>query len=165
MNFRRAGVLKNRSRTSIVVPRGRRHVRHGRRRAALDVDARAVAVLGGRGLEPEPRDGGDGRERLAPEPHRRDGGEPLRVAELRGRVALEREQGVVAVHPAAVVGHAHQREPALLDVDGDRAGARVEGVLDELLHDGGGSLDHLARGDLVHEPGGQDVDARHRAPS
>ncbi len=78
---------------------------------------------------------------------------------------LEREDRVVLRHPAAVVGDAHEREPTLLDVHRDRARARVERVLDELLHDGRRTLDDLPRRDLVHDAGGQDLDARHRRPS
>jgi hypothetical protein len=76
-------------------------------------------------------------------------------------VALEGEQRVVAVHPGTVVRDPHEREAPFLHVDRDGAGARVERVLDELLHDRRGTLDDLARGDLVHEPGREDMDARH----
>jgi hypothetical protein len=79
-------------------------------------------------------------------------------------VPLEREGRVLPVHAAAVVGHPDEGEPALLDVDGDRPRARVERVLDELLHHRRGPLHHLARGDLVHEPRGEDVDPRHATP-
>ena len=131
--------------------------------APLDLHPRAGPVLPRRRVELEARDRGDGRDRLPPEPHGADGGEPLDVAQLRGGVALQRQQRVLALHAAAVVGHPDEGEPALLHVHGDGGRARVEGVLDQLLHDGGRALDHLARGDLVDEPGREDLDARHGA--
>ncbi len=130
---------------------------------ALDVHAGPVAILARRGLEPEARHRRDRGERLTAEAHRRDRGEPRGVAELGRRVALERQGRVVAVQAAAVVRDPDEREATLLHVDRDRARARVERVLDELLHHRGGALDHLPGGDLVHEPGRQDLDARHRA--
>ncbi len=106
-------------------------------------------------------DGGDGGQRLATEAHGRDDGEPFRVGELRGGVPLERERGVGGVHPATVVDHPHERESALLHLDLDLPSPGIERVLDQLLHDRGRALDHLAGGDLVHEAGWQEQDARH----
>jgi len=76
-------------------------------------------------------------------------------------VALEGHPRVVPVHPAPVVGDPHEREPALVGVHRDARGPRVERVLDQLLHHGGGALHHLAGGDLVDETGGQEADAGH----
>jgi hypothetical protein len=138
-----------------------RRVLDPRGRAALGQDARAAPVLPGRGLEPEAGDRRDGRQGLSPKAHGRDGDEPGGVPELGGGVALEREERVLLGHAAAVVAHPDQREPALLDVDLDLPRARVERVLDELLHDGRGPLDDLAGGDLVDEPGREHLDPRH----
>ena len=87
--------------------------------------------------------------------------EVLEAAELAGGVPLQRQPGVLRPHPRAVVRHADEAEAALLRLDGDGPGARVERVLHQLLHDRGGPLHDLAGGDLVDEPGGQDLDARH----
>jgi hypothetical protein len=76
-------------------------------------------------------------------------------------VALEREQRVVALHADAVVADADRQAPALLDRDVDRRGARVERVLDQLLHRRRGALDHLAGGDLVSHGRWEHCDARH----
>ena len=48
-------------------------------------------------------------------------------------MALQREPGVFAIHPRAVVAHANQYLPAILELDAHGVRARIEGVLDELL--------------------------------
>ena len=68
---------------------------------------------------------------------------------------------VLPPHAGPVVGDPHEGEPAVLQVDLDRAGPRVEGVLEQLLHDRGRALDHLPGGDLVHEPRREHLDERH----
>ena len=76
-------------------------------------------------------------------------------------MALEGEQGVVAQHAAAVVGDADEPAAAGFDFDADAGGAGVERVLEELLDDGRGALDHFAGGDLVGDQVGEDADAAH----
>ena len=66
-------------------------------------------------------------------------------------MALEREQHVVAVHASAVVGHAQQAAAAALHLDIDAGGAGVQAVFDQFLDHRGGTLHHLAGGDLVGE--------------
>ena len=46
---------------------------------------------------------------------------------------LEREHRVIGVHPHAVIAHANERAPTVLDVDVEYARASVEGVFHELL--------------------------------
>ena len=53
------------------------------------------------------------------------------------------------VDAAAVVDDADEGDAALVGLDRDARGAGVEGVLDQLLDDGGRALDHLARGDAA----------------
>src|SRR2546427_275595 len=64
-------------------------------------------------------------------------------------MARQRELGVLAAHPLAVVAHPDQRLAAVLDGDAYGPRARVGRVLDELLHHGRRALHHLAGGDLV----------------
>jgi hypothetical protein len=64
-------------------------------------------------------------------------------------MALEGEQGVVAVHPLAVVPDADLTLAAPGDADVDRARAGIQGILDQLLDDGGRPVDDLARRDAV----------------
>src|SRR5204863_1136585 len=80
------------------------------------------------------------------------------IADLAGRVARQGELRVPAAHPFAVVAHPNQGLAAVLDLDADPPGARVEGVFHELLHDGRRPLDHFPRSDLVGDLLGQDRD-------
>ena len=64
-------------------------------------------------------------------------------------MAFEGEFRVRTRHPLTVVFDRHELLPAEIDDDGDSRGTGVHGVLDELLHDGGRTLDDLAGGNLV----------------
>ena len=76
-------------------------------------------------------------------------------------MALERHLRVGPAHAVAVVAHPHEPHPAVLDLDVHGPGPRVERVLHELLHDGGGPLHDLAGGDLVDEVVRQALDRAH----
>ncbi len=95
--------------------------------------------------------GGDAGEGFAPEPQGRDREEVFRRSYLARRVALERQDRVLSGHSAAVVRDPDEAAPGLayLHLDARRPG--VDGVLHEFFDDGGRPLDHLARGDLVHQ--------------
>ena len=77
-------------------------------------------------------------------------------------MAFEAEQSIVAAHAQAVVGHADETAPAREDIHGEVSGLRVEGVLNQLLHDAGRALDHFASSDLISDLFGQEADAVHR---
>src|SRR5690606_354868 len=62
-----------------------------------------------------------------------------------------------------VVAHPQQLDAALLDVHVDAPGAGVLAVLQQLLGHRGGTLDHLAGGDLVGQSRAQQLDAAHVA--
>ena len=64
-------------------------------------------------------------------------------------MSLEGEQGIVAIHPAAVVGDADQLAPSGLHFNPDAVGSGVEGVLQQFLDHRGRPVDDLARSDLV----------------
>ena len=68
-------------------------------------------------------------------------------------MALDREFQILGRHAPAVVDDADQASPACLDRDLDGRRARIDGVLDELLHGGRRTLDDLARSDAVDEDG------------
>ena len=59
---------------------------------------------------------------------------------------------------AAVVAHPNEAGATALHVDLDAPRAGIQTVLDELLDDGGGPLDHLAGGDLIDELAGKNAD-------
>ena len=113
-----------------------------------DADPRAGTAVGG-GLELEARHGGDRRERLAPETERRYSDQVRGITDLARGVARQRELGIHAAHPLAVVAHADECLAAVFHLDPDGPGAGVERVLDQLLHDRGWPLDHLTRRDLI----------------
>jgi hypothetical protein len=83
-------------------------------------------------------------------------------AQFGGCVALEGEQGVVAIHALAVVGDADQLAPAGFHFHANARGAGVQRILQELLHDGGRTVDHLAGGDLIGDLVGKNADAAHQ---
>src|SRR5439155_1375440 len=89
-----------------------------------------------------------------------DGSRRRPDVEERTVVALELD--VLPAHPLAVVAHPDQRLAAVLDADADGARARVECVLDQLLHHGRRALHHLAGGDLVGHLRREHGDLRHR---
>ncbi len=116
---------------------------------------------GGSSLERDSSDGGDGGEGLAAEAESRDGEEVIGGAELGGGVSLKGEEGVIANHADAIIGDADKLAAASLNVDTDSGGLGVEGVLKELLDDGGWTFDDLASGDLVGYLIGEDMNAAH----
>ena len=130
-----------------------------RRRVLLEHGCAAAldAQPGGRGraglavtIEKRETDAMDGM-RLAAEALGEDVEEPVGVEQLAGGVALEAQPRVFARHAVAVVDHRDRREPAFREQHAHRGGARVDGVLGELLHHAGRPLHHLAGGDLVDE--------------
>ena len=123
--------------------------------AAGDALSRSRVVRG------EAADAGDAGNGFAAKAHRRDGGEVLRALNLAGGVTFEAEQGVIAAHAEAVIGHAHEAPAAGLHFDGEAARAGVEGVLNEFLDHAGRALDHFAGGDLVGDVLGEQANAVH----
>ncbi len=119
-------------------------------------DATALGVYlpsglrpGGACAQPQARDRGDRRQRLAAKTERRDGEEIILIAHLAGGMALEGEKGVVLVHAAAVVDNADQALAAAFDLDEDIGGAGIDGILHQFLHHRRRPFDHLAGGNLV----------------
>src|SRR5207253_6226802 len=62
----------------------------------------------------------------------------------------------------AVVPDAEPFRATELDVNREAAAAGIDRVFDQLLDDGGRTLDHFARGDLVGEISWETGDAAHR---
>ena len=99
-------------------------------------------------------------QRLPPEAERVDRLEVLDVAQFARGVLLDGRPDVVFGHPHAVVADDDPLGAAGLDGDGDPTGVGVQGVLQQLLDDGGGPLDHLAGGDAVPRPRVEFADVR-----
>ena len=74
---------------------------------------------------------------------------------------LEGEQGIVAVHAAAIVADLDQAATAPAQLDADLGRPRVKGVLDQFLAHRRRPLDYLARGNLVRDLVCQYADAAH----
>ena len=86
--------------------------------------ARGVFALAGG--DHEPAHAGDAGQGLAAEAHGGDGGEIFGAGDLRGGVAFEAEESVVAAHAPAVVGDADEAAPSGSDFDGDAGGAGIQ---------------------------------------
>ena len=136
-----------------------------RRLAAADLDLRAEICARLARLHAEARDGGNRRQCLAAEAQRPHGREIPRLADLARRVAQDGELGVLAAHALAVVRHAHKARAAREDLHLDLRRARVDGVLDELLDNGGRALDDLSRRDFVDGRVIEHMDDAHARPS
>jgi hypothetical protein len=76
-------------------------------------------------------------------------------------VARKRERQVVLGEARAVVVHLHALDAALIERHLDFRRAGIERVLEQLLQDGCGPLDHFARRDLADQQFGQDADPVH----
>ena len=100
----------------------------------------------------------DAGQRLPAEAEAAQSEQVVRLAQFGGGVALEGERQLIGGDAAAVIGEGDQPQPGLLGRDGDAGGARIERVLDQLLHHRGGALDHLARRDLRRHRGRQRAD-------
>ena len=116
----------------------------------------AFAFGGGEG---EAGDRGDGGQCLAAKAEGADADEVGGAAHLAGGVPVEREHRVLPSHAGAVVAHQHEGLAALLQLHPHVPGTGVERVLHQLLHHRGGTLDHLAGGDLVGHGVGENGDA------
>src|SRR5262245_29735324 len=100
------------------------------------------------------------RQRLAPESQRADSGQIVGVANLAGRMALEGQPRVLGRHALAIVFHADLLLAAQFGVNRQAAGARVDGVLVELLNERRRTLDDYD-GNLIRETGRQAADLPH----
>src|SRR6266850_1476960 len=107
------------------------------------------------------RDGGDGGKRLAAEAHGGDAFEIGERGDLAGRMPGEGERQVLARDAGAVVLDLDAPHAAFVERHADRARAGIEAVLEELLQDGGGTLDHFAGRNLGDEKLRQHADGAH----
>ena len=136
-------------------------VAHVAQRSAADLDDSPRVAVRGAGRERDAGDAGNRGQGLAAKAESGDGEQILGGAQLAGRVPLEREQGIVAVHAAAVVADLDQAAAAAAQLDSDLGSPCVKGVLDQFLADRSRPLDHFAGGDLVRDLVCQYADAAH----
>ena len=95
------------------------------------------------------RDRRDRREGFAPESERRDGRQIVGAADLARRVPLDGQTRILRIHPLAIVIDPDQLLATQFDDDRQPPRTRVDGVLDQLLDDGGRPLDDFAGGNLI----------------
>ena len=107
--------------------------------AALEAQPGAGRLSLGAGETLDLRHRGDAGQGLAAEAERSELAQVLQPLQLTGSVALESEGRLGGGDAEAVVGDADQARAAALDLDLDGAGTAVDGVLDQLLDDRGGS--------------------------
>ena len=82
--------------------------------------------------------------------------------ELGRGVAFQREPHIVRAHAAAIIFDNHPLQPALFNTDADRAGAGIEGILDQFLDRGRRAFNHFTRGNAIDRIGWQLPDHRTR---
>ncbi len=117
----------------------------------VDPYLRTDVVFDALGLQFNPGDGRDRRQRLSPEPERTDPIEVVNLPDLAGRVTLEAAAGVRAAHAASVVDHLNERAASIFDHELNRRCSSVDRVFDQFFRDRRRTLDDLPRRDLVGE--------------
>jgi hypothetical protein len=76
-------------------------------------------------------------------------------------MTLEGEERVIAIHPAAVVDYADERNSPASDQDLDLARTGVDAVFDEFFHHGSRTLHHFAGRNLAGDDVWQQANAAH----
>ena len=126
--------------------------------AAVHPDLRAGVIAARPRAQHEVRDRRDAGSASPRNPSVAIALEIVGAADLARRMPLDGQPRILRLHPLAIVVDANQLLAAELDGDGDAPRAGVDGVLDQLLDDGGRPLDDFAGGDLVGEIGWQPMD-------
>ena len=156
-NLSRAGVAKNRSRTSTRVPGGWAAGTGAALPPASTAISQALVGAGRPRGDPHPADRADRRQRLAAEAERGDAQQVV-LGQFRGAVPLDRQDQLFRRHAAAIVDDRDQCLTAFLQGDVDAPGAGVDRVLDQFLDRRSRPLDDFAGGDAVDEDRGQKTD-------
>ena len=158
-NLRRAGVAKNSSRTSTVVPVARAT---GRSSPVRPSSAKAPSAPADARQQAELGDGVDGGQRLAAKAHGAHGLQVAEAGDLAGGVAAQRQRQFVARQALAVVLDRDQAHAAGREPHRDLARAGVERVVEQLAHHRGRPLHHFAGGDLADQFVGEFADGAAR---
>ena len=159
-NLRRAGVAKNRSRTSTRVPNAPAAGAGDAASTGLDVERKGVLLATRPADDAQPAHAGERGQRLAAKAEQGDP-DQLVVVELGGGVALHRQRQLVRRDAAAIVGDRDQRSPAAAQLHRDPRRPGIDRVLDQLLDRGRRPLDHLTGGDPVDHAWRQGADGWH----
>ena len=130
-------------------PHGTHHGRLRRELPAVDLGLRAHLVARLPRAQFDLRHGGDRSQGLTAESERMQGVDVLHSPDLARSMAVESHACVDGRHAAAVVHNLDQILAAVAEIDFHGGRTCVDGVFHHLLHHRGGSVDDLARGDLV----------------
>ena len=106
-------------------------------------------IFGPLALEGHLRHGTDRGHRLPPETERAHPKQVVHRMNFRSGVPFETEANILLAHAAAIVDNLYQGAPGVLDNYPNPVGPRVDGVVEELFDDRGGSLNDFPGGDLV----------------
>ncbi len=125
--------------------------RRGLQLAGAGVEPGRVRGLGGAAGDRELGDRGDRRQRLAAKAERRHALELGERGDLAGGMAAQRQGQLGGGDAVAVVLDADRPHAAADQADDDLPGPGVDGVVEQLAHHRGRSLDDLAGGDLADQ--------------
>ena len=128
---------------------------------SCDFDDRAGSVSSGVCLQTQAAHRCDGRQCFAAKSEGCDIEQVVGIADFRRGVTLEGEHSVVVQHAPTIIDDLDKLASTGLDVDANAARTRIEGVLQQLLHNRCGTLHHLAGSNLVRDVFGEDVYAAH----
>src|SRR6266700_3289003 len=129
--------------------------------SACNFDHRTRVLVRGAGLQSQAADRCNRRQSFSAKAESRDVQQVFCILDLRSRMPLEGQQGIIAHHATAIVGDLDEflAPRFALNCDSHRTG--VEGILQQLLHDRCRTLDNFASSNLVGNVLGKDVNAAH----
>ena len=115
--------------------------------------------------EGKARDGCDRRQGLTAKAERCDRLQIGNRGDLACRMAQDRRLGIRARHAVTIVGHTDEARASAHNLHLDGRRTCVDRILNELLDYGGGTLDDLARRDLIDSCIVQHMNPRHASPA
>ncbi len=139
--------------------RGRLHPR--RHVAPLGLHLPGLVGVGGTRCQGQARHRADRRQCLATKAHAEHRLEVFQFANLAGGVARQGQRQIVRSDAAAVVAHLEQLDAALLDFHIDAPRTGVQAVFQQFLGHRSGTLDDLARSDLVGQARAEQMNTGH----
>ena len=129
--------------------------------AAARIQPRGMRIAVGAAGQAQLRYRRDGRQRLAAKPHRCYAFQLGQACDLAGGMAAQRQRHFCARNAMPVVVDRDLAHAAGRQAHGDLRGTCVERIVDQLLHDRRGPLDHFTSCDLADQLVGQLLDRTH----
>src|SRR5438876_154994 len=102
--------------------------------AAIDDDFRSCNCLRLSRSQAKSRHAGDTWQGFAAKAERGDSLKISSRSDLTGRMPLQRQQRIIAIHSTAVIDYANQRDSPATNDDVNLAGAGVDAVFDQFFH-------------------------------